>query len=170
MAEQPNESKLRPVEVGDRSFLLEVYASTRAKELELVPWDDAQRQAFVKMQFEAQDEHYRSRFPEATYSIIVHNGEPAGRLYVLRNEDQIRILDITLLPQYRNSGIGTPLIRSLMDEAGKAGKPLRIYVENFNPSRALFERLGFSQIDETDFNLLYEWNAAKRSQLQPQAD
>lgn len=166
MAEPRHESKLRPVEPGDQSFLLKVYASTRAQELELVPWDEAQRQAFVTMQFEAQDEHYHSRFPDATYSVIMRNGEPAGRLYVLRNEDQIRILDITLLPQYRNSGIGTPLIRSLMDEAGRLGKPLRIYLENFNPSRALFERLGFFQIDETDFNLLYEWSAGKRSELQ----
>lgn len=170
MAEALDKCNLRPVEDGDRSFLLEVYASTRAKELELVPWDESQRQAFVKMQFEAQDEHYRAKFPDASYSIIVHDGEPAGRLYVLRTETQIRILDITLLPQYRNSGIGTPLIRSLMDEAGRLGLPLRIYVENFNPSRALFERLGFSQVDEADFNLLYEWSAAKRSQLQSQAD
>ena len=160
MVEALDNCKLRPVEDSDRSFLLEVYASTRATELELVPWDEAQRQAFVKMQFEAQDEHYRAKFPEASYNIIVHDGEPAGRLYVLRNETQIRILDITLLPQYRNSGIGTPLIRGLMDEAKSLGLPVRIYVENFNPSRALFERLGFSQIDETDFNLLYEWKSS----------
>lgn len=150
---------LRPALPEDESFLLEVYASTRAKELELVPWDEAQRQSFVKMQFEAQHEHYHSRFPDATYSVIMCDGEPVGRLYVLRDQDQIRIMDITILPQHRNSGIGTPLIHNLIDEAGKLGVPLRIYVETDNPSRVLFERLGFSPIEKVDFNILYERTA-----------
>jgi N-acetylglutamate synthase-like GNAT family acetyltransferase len=140
----------------DESFLLEVYASTRAQELSLVPWNEVQRQAFVKMQFEAQHEHYHSKFPDATYSVIMRNGEPVGRLYVLRDKDQMRIMDITILPQYRNSGIGTPLIHNLIAEAGRLGLPLRIYVEKVNPSRALFERLGFLPIEEIDFNILYE--------------
>jgi GNAT superfamily N-acetyltransferase len=161
MAEPVDKRKcsLRPVADADRTFLLQVYASTRAKELELVPWDDAQRQAFVQMQFEAQDEHYRAKFPAAEYSIVMHDSERIGRLYVLRADDQIRIMDLTIVPPFRSLGIGTQLIRELIEEATQAKLPLRIYVENFNPSTALFRQLGFKQIEETDFNVLYEWSA-----------
>ena len=148
---------LRPVRPEDADFLLEVYASTRSAEMALVPWDAAQKEAFVRMQCTAQQQHYASRYPQANHDIILVDGRPVGRLYVARNEDKVHILDITILPQYRNAGIGTSILRSLMDEAAQAGKPLSIYVETFNPSLRLFERLGFTRIEQTDFNFLLQW-------------
>src|SRR6185295_18502660 len=91
----------------DELFLLEVYASTRLEELELTQWDETQRAAFVRMQFNAQRHHYEVNFPEAEHQIIVNNGERVGRLYIARLERTIRILDITILPARRNAGIGT---------------------------------------------------------------
>lgn len=150
---------LRPVGPDDEAFLLDVYASARADELNLTPWDETQKDAFVKMQYEAQRTHYREKFPEAAYDVILLNGERAGRLYVLRAEaeDHIEIMDITLLRQYRNQGIATQLMRSLMDEARAHKKSLRIYVETFNPSLELFKQLGFAPIEEQGFNYLLEW-------------
>jgi|SRR5947209_15813143 len=148
---------LRPVILEDEAFLLEVYASTRAEELSRVPWDEAQREAFLKMQFAAQQLHYRTHNPNATHDLILLDGHAVGRLYVSRREREIRILDITLLPEHRNKGIGTPLIEELMREAAQAGKPLTIYVESFNPSLRLFERLGFSKIEDDGINYLMEW-------------
>ena len=150
---------LRPVTPEDEPFLYEVYATTRAEELAQVPWNEAQREAFLKMQFNAQQTHYRTYYPVSTHDIILLGTQPVGRLYVAREDDAIRILDITILPEHRNKGIGTPLIKSLMDEAAQAGKPLSIYVENYNPSYRLFERLGFSQIGGDGINCLMEWRA-----------
>lgn len=149
---------LRPVEPQDESFLLRVYASTRAEEVARVPWNDAQREAFLKMQFDAQQQHYQSNFPSASHHVIEHAGRPVGRLYVLRTGEFIRILDITILPEFRNIGLGTPLIEDLMKEAGATRRPLRIYVESFNPSLRLFARLGFRQVEEQGIHLLMEWN------------
>jgi RimJ/RimL family protein N-acetyltransferase len=152
---------LRPVTPEDEAFLLEVYASTRAEELSRVPWDEAQREAFLKMQFAAQQLHYQTHNPRATHDLILHDAHAIGRLYVSRREREIRILDITLLPDYRNQGMGTPLIKELMTEAEQAGKPLTIYVESFNPSLRLFERLGFSKIEDDGVNYLMEWRKSK---------
>ncbi len=148
---------LREETVEDQLFLLEVYASTRAQEMALVPWSDEQREAFVRSQFEAQHSYYQAQFPDASYQVIMVEGERAGRVYVLRESEAIRILDITLLPQHRNLGIGTSLIREILAEGDQAGKPVNIWVENFNPSLKLFERLGFVRVQEDGFNCLMEY-------------
>jgi hypothetical protein len=90
---------LRPVQEADKALLLEIYSSTRADEMALVPWDAGQKQAFLQMQFSAQHKHYRTYFPHATHEMILAEWQPIGRLYVDRRETKIRILDITLLPQ-----------------------------------------------------------------------
>ena len=141
----------------DELFLLEVYASTRLEELELTQWDETQRAAFVRMQFNAQRHHYEVNFPEAEHQIIVNNGERVGRLYIARLERTIRILDITILPARRNAGIGTSLLTEILKESRETAKPVHIYVESFNPSMRLFERLGFIKADSSDFNFLMEW-------------
>ena len=148
---------LREETPEDESFLLEVYASTRAQEMALVPWSDEQREAFVRSQFNAQHSYYQAQFPDASYQVIMVNGERAGRVYVLREPKAIRILDITLLPRHRNAGIGSSLMHELLAEGAREGKAVNIWVENFNPSLKLFERLGFVRIQEEGFNYLMEY-------------
>ena len=98
---------LRPIVPEDHSFLLAVYASTREPELAAVPWDAAQKAAFVRMQFDAQHAYYQEHYAGAAFDVILVDGQPAGRLYVAREDDEIRIVDIALLPGYCNRGIGT---------------------------------------------------------------
>jgi ribosomal protein S18 acetylase RimI-like enzyme len=147
---------LRPVVAADEPLLFEIYASTRAEEMAMVPWPREQQEAFVRMQFAAQQEHYPKLHPDADHDIIMLNGRPVGRLYVARTKDYIEIMDITLLPQDRNLGVGTGLIESLMEESS-ASRPLRIYVETFNSSLRLFERLGFRAVEEEGIYRLMEW-------------
>lgn len=154
---QPPACTMRPVRPDDNAFLCGVYASTREQELGQVPWSPEMREAFIMFQFEAQQRHYQADYPDAEHSIILVDGRPAGRLYVDRRPNEIRIMDITLLPAWRGTGVGSGVIRDLMDEAGEARKRLTIYVENFNPSQRLFERMGFSLIERDGFLHLYEW-------------
>lgn len=152
---------LRPVSSEDERFLLELYAFTRADELALTNWDEPQRQAFVEMQFAAQQQYYRTRFPEAEHSIILVNDEWAGRLYVARGREEIRILDITVDAGHRNAGVGSSILKGLLREAQERETCVRIYVERFNPSLRLFERLGFSSIESTPSHFLMEWRPAR---------
>jgi GNAT superfamily N-acetyltransferase len=147
---------LRPATPADCDFLLAVYAATRAAELARVPWPDAQKNAFLKMQFAAQDRDYRSRYAGAQFSIIVIDGEDAGRLYVVREPERTQILDITILPLHRGRGAGASLVRALQSE----GKPLSIWIDAINDSSAIFEHLGFHTEREDGLYRLMAW--AKR--------
>jgi ribosomal protein S18 acetylase RimI-like enzyme len=148
--------ELRPVEPGDEDFLYRVYASTRAEELAVVPWDETQKNGFLRSQFEAQDRWYREHYTRASYEIVLIDGEPAGRLYLHRGDSEIRIVDIALLPEHRGDGVGSSLLRDLLAEADAAGKRVTIHVEQFNPALRLYERLGFSVGEDKDVYLFLE--------------
>lgn len=124
--------------------------------MSLVPWSDEQKQAFLEMQFEAQGRDYRHRYPRGEFKVIMRNSQPVGRIYLNRGDDLIHILDITVLPEYRNAGIGSKIMNDLLHEATLAGKIVDIFVEDFNPSLRLFERLGFSVARQEGYNLLLE--------------
>jgi ribosomal protein S18 acetylase RimI-like enzyme len=149
---------LRPVVDQDDNFLLSLYASTRVAELAQVPWSAEQKEAFVRMQFSAQKQHYATEYPQANHDLICVDGVPVGRLYLARAADVLHILDITVLPEHRHSGIGSVLLGQIVDEARSAGKPVTIYVESFNPSLRLFERLGFRKDREEGFQILMKWS------------
>jgi|SRR5215831_2629842 len=151
---------LRPVTAADDDFIFNCYASTRAQELEQLPWSPEQKENFVRMQYTAQKQHYAAEAPQADHDIIYVDSAPVGRIYLDRRENVLHILDITVLPQHRNHGTGALLLRRLLDEAGSAGKPVTIYVENFNPSLHFFERLGFQKDHEKGFHLLMKWQPA----------
>ena len=159
-SQSPEQSNitLRQVGADDYDFLVEVYGSTRAEELALVPWTSEQQQAFVRSQFAAQQDHYVKTYPAASHDIIMSDDRAVGRLYVARLDHEIRIIDITLLPAERNAGIGSYLIKQLLEEASRSGKITRIYVEEFNPSLRLFERLGFSSNEQHGIHLLMQCN------------
>ena len=134
--------RLRPVGEGDRELLRAIYASTRAEELAVLPWNDAAKAEFLAFQFEAQDRAYRE-YTDASFSVVEVDGAPAGRLYVARWAEEIRVIDVALLPPFRGRGIGTRLLSDLAAQADASGRTLTIHVEVNNPARRLYERLGF---------------------------
>ncbi|MFZ0173157.1 MAG: GNAT family N-acetyltransferase, partial [Acidimicrobiales bacterium] len=126
----------------DASFLLSIYASTRALEVEVLARSQRDADAFVRMQFEAQTRHFAAIYPRATHSVISVGGDPAGRLIVDRPGDEIRIVEIALLPRFRRAGVGGQLVSQLFEEADAAGLPVRCHVAQDNEALAFWERLG----------------------------
>lgn len=141
---------LRPTSVADQDFLLRVYASTRATELALTGWDESTCDLFVRMQFNAQTTHYRQQWPASDHSVIEVRSQGAthrvGRLWVDRRADAIHVLDIALLPGWCSFGIGTACLERLMSEGAQGGQALTIHVEQGNPARRLYDRLGFQPV------------------------
>jgi ribosomal protein S18 acetylase RimI-like enzyme len=121
-----------------------------------VPWSPAEKEAFLRMQFHAQSTWYREQYEGATFDVIVVDGEPAGRLYVRRGAEEIRIIDIALLPEHRGNGVGTSLLRDLLAEADASGKSTTIHVEKHNPALRLYERLGFAVAGDRGVYLFLE--------------
>src|SRR5256714_13215298 len=153
---------LHPVTPADEEFLLSVYASTRAEELGQAEWQPGQREAFLKWQFEMQHQQYEARFPAAEYKVIEVDNQPAGRFWVGENETEIRLLDIALLPEFQNRGVGTLLLRELIDEAGRSQKPLRHMVFMLNSdAHRFYERLGFEMIEDLGAYRHMEWKGAQ---------
>ena len=148
--------ELRPTTADDRDFLLAVYASTRADELGVLPWTDADKATFVAMQFDAQDRYYRQVYPDARFLVVVRDGVAIGRLYLAHLPDEIRIIDIALLPGYRGAGIGSRLLHEILAEADSGGLAVRLHVESWNPAMRLYDRLGFRPIGEPGIHQLME--------------
>jgi ribosomal protein S18 acetylase RimI-like enzyme len=158
---------LRPVTDGDREFLLDVYAAGREIELSVLPFDEAQKRAFIEHQFDAQTTYYQEKYAGAMHDIILLDREPVGRIYVNRGENLISILDLAVLTEHRKNGIGTSVITSLQSEAADNGQRVGAYVEPYNPSQNLFRELGFELIEGDETNLYFEWskNAEARTQV-----
>jgi ribosomal protein S18 acetylase RimI-like enzyme len=148
--------ELRPATPDDRDVLFAIYRSTREDELAMTGWDDAQKAAFVEMQFTAQDRSYREANPDGRFLLITVDGEPVGRLYVARLADELRVIDIAILPAHRGGGIGSRVMADVIAEADAAGLPVRLHVEPWNPARRLYERFGFVTIDQRGFYELME--------------
>jgi ribosomal protein S18 acetylase RimI-like enzyme len=152
------EVSLRPVADADQEYLIGVYAGTRAAELAQVDWEDSQKEAFIRWQYQMQKQEYEARYPDARYDVILVDGVPAGRIWVGADDTQIRLLDIAITPEYQNRGVGTYLLRQLMDQATRDNKPLRhmVFVLNDNAHR-FYERLGFKTIEDLGGYLHMEW-------------
>lgn len=155
----------RSISDDDLPFLREVYGSTRAEELKLAPWSESQKKTFIEQQFDAQHLHYQKHYPDALWLVIEHSGHAIGRLYLERWESEHRLIDIALLPAFRNTGLGTIIMRDLMDEAAQVDKILSIHVEKHNPAMHLYRRLGFKMIEDKGVHELMHWRSADQLKI-----
>lgn len=150
---------VRPEQPQDEVFLFELYASTRQEELDAWNWPPEMRSAFLTLQFKA-SQGYRQAFPDAEFQIVQFNGVKAGRMIVHRTPEELRIVNIALLPQFRNSGIGSALLQKNFDEAAATKKPLRLRVLKGSRAVRFYERLGFVKTGETELHLEMTWRAS----------
>jgi ribosomal protein S18 acetylase RimI-like enzyme len=134
---------LRSAQPDDREFLLRVYASTREPEMLSWGWPAAEQSRFIQMQFDARARGYAVSYPAAAESVVLANDEPAGSILVLRAPQELRLVDIALLPQFRNLGITSALLGALIAESVHKKIPLRLSVVKGNRAARLYERLGF---------------------------
>lgn len=155
----------RPIQPADEPLLYQIYASTRADEMALVShWNAEQKDTFVRQQFHAQHQYYQMQFADAQYLIVWVDGTPAGRLYLHQRHDEYRIIDITLLPTVRAKGIGTAILRQVLQTAANQQLPVRIHVERYNPALQLYKRLGFTiSSEENPIYYLMTWQNAPHS-------
>ena len=159
---------LRRIGDADLPFLARVYASTREEELAVTGWNEAEKEGFLQMQFEAQHKYYRENYLGADFLVILKGEDPIGRLYLARWKEEVRIVDIALLPAFRNEGAGSGLMESILVEAEEEAKRVTIHVERFNPALRFYDRLGFRQVEDKGVYLFLEWTPKGQSEFKEQ--
>lgn len=152
-----DEVTLRAATPDDEPFLVRLYQSSRGDDLRGLGWEEPRIEEFLAMQYEAQRALDQNEHGQATNEIILKSGEPAGRLLIDVNQSEIRCVDLALLPEYRNRGLGAMVMRRLQDQAAASHRPLRLQVIRFNPAVRLFQRLGFERTSETGTHFQMEW-------------
>jgi ribosomal protein S18 acetylase RimI-like enzyme len=140
---------------ADEEFLRELYFSTR-DDLNILPLGEAQKNALLQMQFDAQRRQYAAQTPFAAHEIILLNKQQIGQILIVRENDFICLADISLLPTYRNLGIGTFLINDILTEAEQGKKNFILHVLKTNPAIKLYKRLGLVVAEDSGFHFKME--------------
>lgn len=152
---------LRKFTFDDIPFMQTLYASTRESELAMTNFSEQEKLNFVTQQFSAQTAHYTQHYCTDSFDIIEFEGMSIGRLFVDHWDKEIRIVDITLIAEYRNKGLGNYLFNLMFEQARAGKKSITIHVEHNNPAKRFYERLGFTLKTQTnEIYLLMEWQSA----------
>lgn len=157
---RPTGINFRPIAPADEPFLAGLYASSRQAEMAQVDWPEEQKARFLLDQYQKQHAHYVEHYPGADLLVIELGTLPIGRVYVYRTPSEIRLMDIALMPRARGCGIGTALVRELIDEARATGARITLHVEPDNPARKLYTRLGFSLLENRGVYDFMGWDPA----------
>lgn len=153
----PSGLRLRPQRDADAPFMAALYNSTR-DDLRMAIAENDFIEELIEMQFRAQREGYGQQFPNAMYFIVERHNEPIGRVAVDFGPNEVRMIDLALIPPARNKGLGTDVIRALQAAANKARAPLTITVMKDNPRAALlYTSLGFRIEQQTQSHALMAW-------------
>ncbi|SOY46834.1 putative acetyltransferase protein [Cupriavidus taiwanensis] len=152
---------LRPVAGTDDAFLARLYATTRDAEMHRTGWTEAQRAAFLAMQFKAQRAYLAC--PDAEFLLMLRHGEPIGRLYLQHNAGSLHVIDLSLLPGHQNRGIGSGVLAAVQALAASAGKTVDLHVQGHNRAQALYRRLGFRTVQDNGIYRRMVWDGACRA-------
>ena len=153
--------RLRPATPTDEDILMSVFASTRSAELEALSGNPAMLEMFLKMQYQAQSQNYRGLYPKAENKIVLLDEKPIGRLLVDRAGQDFLLIDIALLPEHRNSGIGQTLLEGLLHEAKTCAKAVKLHVVRSSSAVRFYERLGFTPIGGDDVYIEMSWTSSQ---------
>jgi ribosomal protein S18 acetylase RimI-like enzyme len=153
MSKSTQSVTLRAATPNDEGFLLQLFASTRMDEFRFLDADERQKEALITMQYNIRRLQYDDGYPQAEASIILFDERAVGRMLIDESEREITLVDIALMPDHRNSGIGTHLIKQLLNRAVSANKPVRLQVLKSSPAGRLYERLGFLRVEDQSMYL-----------------
>src|SRR5262249_48771764 len=151
--------RLRPERDDDRDFRYRLFCDSRQPEFALMLPPPVFQQVMAH-QFQAQTVSYREQFPRARFDIIELAGRPIGRIVVDRPGTAPDIAAQSIIPELRNQGIGTAIMRALMEEARGSDLPVQLEVASENdPSLRLYLRLGFEPIETAPLYIRLLWRA-----------
>jgi len=159
MSDLSTKPNLRPVALDDESFLFDVFASNWEDECAALPNQNLVTH-FLRIQYTAEQSRFDARFPRLErYVVLDDDGEPVGRFYLQFSEPLVQCIDMTLLPKYRDIGIGQRVLGALLDCAASKGLSVTMRVARRNQrAMAFYRRAGFRMVTMDDLDVYFEWS------------
>ena len=151
MKQITNKISLRPVLPEEEKFWRKVFFDSRKEYFSLLNLPENELNLLLEMQFQAQNTDYRQNFPQAENDVILSDGFPVGRVIISNEHNDLHLIDIAVLSEYRNLGIGTEILHWLFDESRRTNLTIRFYVEKENRAFRLYERLGFRVVADVKY-------------------
>ncbi len=142
----------------DDAFLFGLFQAVRLPEFAHAGLAGVQLDLLMNIQYAGQMQTYGAEYPGGD-EIVLLDGEAIGRIWLYRGTAEHHLVDIALMPEYRNRGIGTALLQDAIAGARAAGVRLRCSVAATNPGSLRFhQRLGFlvAGRDELYYDLALE--------------
>ena len=136
---------MRAETAEDGPFLLRLFLSVRMAALEPTGWPDPMKRAFLTSQFTLQTRHYAAAYANPDFLILTCGEEPVGRLCLAHTDADLRIVDVSLLPEHRGGGLGAALLQAVQAQAADSGRTVSLSVDMMNPAQNLYRRLGFAE-------------------------
>src|SRR5262245_7640745 len=104
----------------------------------------------LNLNMEAQLAGFRQRWDVTQVKIIMIDGTDIGWLQSFVKDDALFLAQLFLDRALRGRGIGTAMVKALIEEAASAGRALTLGVVKINPALRLYERLGFRTTHEDE--------------------
>jgi ribosomal protein S18 acetylase RimI-like enzyme len=148
----------RPEAGKDEAFLFSLFESVKRPVLARMPVDDDMKARLLRMQFRAMTQSYRASCPTGAFQVVMMDDAPIGQLITDNADDRVYVVYVALLPPWRQRGIGSALMRALLNQAQALdlGCEATVAVDNI-PSLRLWAGLGFAQRTRDAANVILEW-------------
>jgi GNAT superfamily N-acetyltransferase len=151
----------RQAAAEDIPLLFALFCSTKSIELAPLGFSPDQLAPLLQMQFSARQSSYASTFPNAVDMILcLADGTAVGRHLIDRQSDCYRSVDLAVLPEHRNRGIGAWAVHLVQQLAQAEGLPLRLRALQQDRAVHLYQRLGFTTIATDEISFEMEWRPA----------
>jgi ribosomal protein S18 acetylase RimI-like enzyme len=141
----------RPAHESDTGFAREAHhrAYREVVERQFGPWVEQE-----------QDRYFEGDWTTATFEIVLCDGLACGYVCIEDRDDDIHVRELVLLPEYQGRGIGSSILRGVMERARARRVPVRLGTQHKNRALELYLRLGFEEIGRTETHVLLEWSSA----------
>ncbi len=136
---------LQTSESSDYEFLKNVHHQTLKEHVfKIWGWNELE-----------QDKFFSDDFETGQLQLIKFLGKPVGYLQLNQSPSEIYIVNVLILPEFQNQGLGSQIINDLILKAKNAGQSLKLGVFKVNTrAKNLYVSLGFKTYEETETHYL----------------
>jgi len=139
----------RPAAIDDTDFARSVHhrAYRDVIERQYGPWDES-----------TQDKLFAAAWSGAEHEIVLCDDARCGYTSIENRDDAIYLHELVIDPDFQCRGIGTDILRNVIEQAILRRVPVRLRTHVTNRAKNLYRRMGFQETARTESHVLLEWN------------